>query len=319
LEIIYNKIFLEHDTGEHPESRARLDSLGELREVSLTSDEELVHLIHSGEYIDKVKRSCQAGTQLDQDTHTSKKSFEVALQAVSATVLASECNGMAVVRPPGHHAYATYGSGFCLFNNVAIATQRLINLGKRVLIIDFDGHLGDGTESIFYNSDKALYWSLHQFPAFPFKGNVNEIGEGAGLGFTINVPLPPSSGDDIFEKALQRFLPVAKQFDPDVVAVSAGFDAHQFDPLLELRLTVDTFYGIGKLLNNEFGNVFATLEGGYNVEYLPKCFYNFLAGINGEPQMYSEPHTESKMAVIEEYELRADQLQKNLSPYWKFD
>jgi acetoin utilization deacetylase AcuC-like enzyme len=161
-----------------------------------------------------------------------------------------------------------------------------------------------------------MYWSIHQFPAFPGHGFVDEIGTGKGAGFTINVPLPPGSGDDIYANALQYTLPVALEFNPDVVAVSAGFDAHQYDLLLDLRLTVDAFYKTGVMLAEHFSTVFATLEGGYNVEELPKSIHNFTDGISGNTKKYSELATESNMQVWMEYEMRLDKLLSNLTPYW---
>ncbi|MBK8969047.1 MAG: hypothetical protein IPM36_20710 [Lewinellaceae bacterium] len=138
-----------------------------------------------------------------------------ATAAVGATVLAMERGDFALVRPPGHHAYRAEAHGFCLFNNIAIAAQKAVDAGKRVLILDFDGHLGDGTMDIFYRSDQVLYWSLHQYPAYPGNGSPIEIGAGAGLGFTINCPLPAGSGDDIFRHAVEYMLPAAgEQFQP---------------------------------------------------------------------------------------------------------
>ena len=161
-----------------------------------------------------------------------------------------------------------------------------------------------------------MYWSIHQYPAFPGHGSVEEIGTDKGVGFTINVPLPPGSGDDIYADALQYTLPVARQFNPDIVAVSAGFDAHRYDLLLDLRFTVDAFYKTGKMLTDNFNNVFATLEGGYNVEELPKCLYNFTDGVSDNPKKYTEMATESDIKIWMEYELRLDKLLSNLSPYW---
>jgi len=317
MELIYNSIFLEHDTGNHPENKSRLLSLGDLPETEIENGEKYLTLVHTPEYIEKVKETCKEGGMLDADTIASRQSYEAAIYAVGATVLASEIGGFALVRPPGHHAYPNYGSGFCLFNNIAIAVQKLINEGKKVLIFDFDGHLGDGTETIFYNSNKALFWSLHLFPAFPGTGDADEIGSENGRGYTINVPLPTESGDDVFFEGINTFLPAAKEFNPDVVAISAGFDAHQSDFLLRLRLSLNAFYKIGRLISSNFDNVFATLEGGYNTEFLPKCIYNFLDGINNEEQRFFEAETDSWIQTHDEFEGRISLTRMLLSKYWK--
>lgn len=316
MELISHHIFKEHDTGMHPENRKRLDVLGALPDSDITFDESVLKIIHDEAYIKMVKDYSKLSKSLDPDTQSSPKSYEAAVYAANATIKASEEQGFALVRPPGHHAYPNRASGFCLFNNVSIAARRLANQGKRVLIFDFDGHLGDGTSAIFNDTDEVMYWSIHQFPAFPGHGFVDEIGTGKGAGFTINVPLPPGSGDDIYANALQYTLPVALEFNPDVVAVSAGFDAHQYDLLLDLRFTVNAFYNTGKILADNFSNVFATLEGGYNVEELPKCIHNFTDGISGNSKKYSELVTESDIKVWMEYEMRLDKLLSNLTPYW---
>ncbi len=315
---IYNPIFLEHDTGMHPENRKRLEVLAIQEETLIESGEEYLNLVHTTEHIKRVKEFCGQGSNLDPDTLTSPGSYNAAVSAVGAAIMASQTNGFAVVRPPGHHAYPTKATGFCLFNNIAIAVQDFVNQGKRVMVFDFDGHLGDGTFHTFSNTDNVLFWSLHQYPAFPGEGTADQIGEGKGVGYSINVPLPPESGDDIFRSAIERFMPVAKQFEPDIVAVSAGFDAHQSDPLLNLRLSFDTYYFLGELLKREFTNVFAVLEGGYDLNALPKCFNNFISGINNQPQKFTEAATKSNEMINKEYESRANQLEKNLSRFWQF-
>lgn len=317
MELISNKIFLEHNTGAgHPENRKRLEAFGNLPGTKIESGEPFIELVHTEEYINSVKEACTQGMALDADTKTSPKSFEAAAFAVGAAIQASQTNNFAVVRPPGHHSYPTYGSGFCLFNNIAIATQKLVNEGNRVLILDFDGHLGDGTMNIFYNTNKVLFWSLHQYPAFPGGGFADEIGHGVGKGFSVNVPLPAGSSDDIFMHALETIMPVAEQFAPDVVAVSAGFDAHRLDPLLQLNLSANTFYDTGAILKKNFNRVFAVLEGGYNTEYLPRCARNFMAGMNGDEIYFCEEPTTSNAQVMKEYERRMGILKTSLAPYW---
>ena len=316
MELISHHIFKEHDTGMHPENRKRLDVFGSLPDSDIPFDESVLKIIHGESYIKKVKEYSKLSRPLDGDTQSSPKSYEAAVYAANATIKASEERSLALVRPPGHHAYPNRASGFCLFNNVSIAAQRLADQGKRVLIFDFDGHLGDGTSAIFYDTDQVMYWSIHQYPAFPGHGSFEEIGRDKGAGFTVNVPLPPGSGDDIYADALKYSLPVAREFNPDVVAVSAGFDSHRYDLLLDLRFTVDAFYKTGRMLADNFNNVFATLEGGYNVEELPKCIYNFTDGISDKPKKYTEQATESDIKIWMEYELRLDKLLSNLTPYW---
>lgn len=317
MKLIYNPVFLEHDTGMHPENKKRLTSLGELPVTEVKNGEEYLSLFHCPEYIERVKRSCVSGRHLDAETVVSSGTYNAAIHAVGATIMASESGDFALARPPGHHAHVDKSSGFCVFNNIAIAAQYHANKGKRVLIFDLDGHLGCGTVKFFSKSDQVLYWSLHQYPAFPGGGDANEIGEGKGKGYTINVPLPASSGDEIFMDAFQTFLPIAKEFDPDIVGVSAGFDSHQYDLLLDLRLSINTFYKIGKKLTNNFDNIFATLEGGYNIEIFPKCLYNFLDGINHNKMKFEERATDSMIQTYYEYEGRKALAKQSLSKYWK--
>ncbi len=317
MKLLYNKIFLEHDTGMHPENKKRLESLGSIEETKIEDGERYLELVHTKEYIKHVKETCKVGGHIDPDTIASKKTYEAAINAVGATIMASETKDFALVRPPGHHAYTDHSSGFCIFNNIAIATQKLVGQDKKVFIFDFDAHLGDGTVKFFYNTDKVLYWSLHQFPAFPGGGSINEIGEGKGKGYTINVQLPPGIGDDIYMNAVERLMPIAEQFNPDIVAVSAGFDAHQHDLLLDLRLSTNTYHKLGAILSKNFKNIFATLEGGYNIENLPKCIYNFIDGINEKDIRFKERTTDSRMIAMDEYEGRMIQLEKNLRDYWK--
>lgn len=318
MKLLYHPIYLSHDTGMHPENMRRLQMFEGLPEAPLVDGTEYLELVHTPRYIEKVKGACRVSAHLDTDTVTSPASFSAAVHAVGATISAIESGDFALVRPPGHHAYPNMASGFCLFNNVAIAAAKLRAEGKRVLIFDFDGHLGDGTSEIFFEDDQVMYWSIHQYPAFPGHGFVEEIGEGKGKGFTVNVPLPPGAGDDIFLDAINRFLPVAELFRPDAVAVSAGFDAHQYDLLLQLNVSATGFFKVGQILAANFPNLFATLEGGYNLEWLRNSVYNFMAGINGQPIVYPEPETSSNLRVWEEYEIRANMVMSHLSPYWKF-
>lgn len=308
MDIIYNKIFLGHDTGNHPENKARLLSYPDLKETPIIDGEEFLELIHRVSYIALVNEACRQNRSIDEDTRTSPGTWAAALAAVGATVMASQRNGFAFVRPPGHHAYRERASGFCLFNNIAIASERLRRQGKKVFILDFDGHWGDGTADIFYSHHDVLYASLHQYPAFPGGGTDAEAGSGKGKGYTINVALPPQSGDDVFIKGMEVVINAAIKFKPDVVAVSAGFDSHQHDPLLQLCLSSKAFHRAGEMLKGEFNDIFAVLEGGYNTEYLPLCVDNFLAGIHGKSSLGDERPTHSGIKVLEEFDMRLSHL-----------
>ncbi|MEZ4918811.1 MAG: histone deacetylase family protein, partial [Saprospiraceae bacterium] len=211
------------------------------------------------------------------------------------------------------------GHGFCLFNNIAIAAQHAVRQNKRVLILDFDGHLGDGTMDIFYHTDQVLYWSIHQYPGYPGNGSAREIGEGKGKGFTINTPLPARSGDDILLHAIEYMLPAAIQFEPDVVGLSAGFDAHMHDPMLQLHATGNFYYKLGLIMQEHFNDkLFAVLEGGYNTNDLPACIHNFLAGINNQAMPFPGPSSTSEMSVWGTYEMHLHHSAALLAEFWKF-
>jgi acetoin utilization deacetylase AcuC-like enzyme len=316
MKILYNKIFLQHETGSHPENKKRLLVVN-AKESEIENGEKYLTLVHDKKYVKYIKEICDRQGSLDFETVTSKDSYKAATYAVGATIMASEKNDFALVRPPGHHAYPNKASGFCIFNNMAIAVQKLVKEGKKVLILDIDGHLGDGTEYYFYDSDKVLYWSLHQYPEFPGSGWVDEIGNGKGKGFTINMPLPAGTGDDLYLDAIKRFIWIAKKFQPDVVGVSAGFDGHKDDLLLNLQLSINSYYEIGKVLRKNFNKIFATLEGGYNLQILAKCINNFIDGINGEEQKFKEANTKTNIKVKKEYNNRIKLLEKNLLKCWK--
>lgn len=307
---------MQHQTGNHPECAERLFSFKELPNAEIPAGEPYLELVHTQDYIQKVKDASANSIPLDGDTMTSLHSFEAACAAVGASVKAADTGGFALVRPPGHHAYPKRASGFCLFNSIAIATRSLIEQGKKVMILDIDGHLGDGTSYVFYNDPNVLFCSLHQYPAFPGNGWIDEIGSGPGQGFTINLPLPPGSGDDIFWQAMDFLLPLAKHFNPDTVAVSAGFDAHHTDPLLQLRLSLNCYYRCGLWLRKHFENVFAVLEGGYNLNTLPKAIDQFHQGVNGLAEPHPETASSSDRSTGSIFEKNLQGLHQELKPYW---
>lgn len=321
MQLRYHPHSLQHDTGHHPEHIERLTVLAnhfQLSPSSISDPSAYLPLVHSAAYIERIRAACAQGAAIDGDTQTSVGSWEAALAGVSLSMQAAEHGDFALVRPPGHHAHADRTGGFCLFNNIAIATQRLVEEdGKRVAIIDIDGHCGDGTASIFYESDQVLVLSVHQYPAFPATGFINELGAGKGLGNTIHVPLPPGAADDILLDALQHFLPIVEQFAPDTVGISAGFDGHWADPLLQLNYSDHGFFQTGELLRNRFPHLFAVLEGGYNREALPGAVDAFLAGINNAPHPGEPEATISGLRVWETYEANAYAALSKLRDYWK--
>src|SRR3989338_3670227 len=305
MNLIYNKEFLEHCTTSHPERPERLLAFGDLEQSEIENGEKYLQLAYDQNYIEKIKDASSKEINLDADTYTNNKSYETACYAVGASIKAAKQNDFALIRPPGHHATASKAMGFCLFNNIAVATKWLNERGKKVFILDIDSHSGNGTQEIFYNTDKVLFLSIHQFPAYPGTGWVNEIGEGRGKYYTINIPVPPYTSDDIFMDIISKIIPVIReQYKPDMVAVSAGFDGHKDDPLLQLNLTLNSYYEVGKLLSNNFKNIFACLEGGYNVEVLPHCVSAFLTGINNKRMnlQFKEQRTISAANVQREFE-----------------
>jgi acetoin utilization deacetylase AcuC-like enzyme len=163
---IFDPVCLAHDTGNHPESARRLAGAG-FEATTVADGGEFLTLVHTPEHVRRVRKACANGDHLDDDTKASHGSYEAALRAVGATLRAADEGGFAISRPPGHHASANRASGFCLFNNIAIAARRLADAGKKVFVLDFDGHMGDGTAAIFEQDDRVLYGSIHQYPAFP--------------------------------------------------------------------------------------------------------------------------------------------------------
>jgi len=298
---VFEPVFLEHDAPGHPESSERLTSTMDfLRAEGLLprltriparplSTEEL-SAVHSLDYIQLIKRASeQGGGYLHWDTYIVEGSFRAAATAAGGCIAAVEAvvrrevdRAFALVRPPGHHALPERGMGFCLFNNIAFAARyALEHLGlERLLIVDFDLHHGNGTQAAFYTFPQVLYFSVHQYPHYPGTGHWQEIGKGAGRGTTVNVPVPAGVGDKGYERIFQELLlPLARRFAPQLILVSAGYDAHWSDPLGGICLSIAGYARLTQMLKElaeelAEGRLAFMLEGGYQLPVLNQCIAN---------------------------------------------
>lgn len=340
--ILREEIFIRHDTGDyHPESPQRLVKLynmlddwrdsAELEVVPArkATEEELLR-IHSPYHLKVVAGTAgKRMSHLDGDTPTSADSYEAALYAAGGAIELTDRvldgklkNAFGLVRPPGHHAEKDRAMGFCLFNNIAIAAAHVRDIRKldRILIVDWDLHHGNGTQHSFYEDNRVLYMSTHQYPYYPGSGHYREVGSGAGEGYTINVPLPGGQGNAeyiaIFEEVLK---PIALEYKPQLVLVSAGFDTFERDPLGQMRITTDGYIMLAKILGNIAneccdGKIVYLLEGGYNIPGLVESVKGVILYLMGKISDSAIGDWGMDTIEIQEY---IRELSSTFGRYWK--
>lgn len=322
-----------HTKSGHPENEGRINKiLPFLEQAGLLADLQMLEpvaatvkqlrRVHAAPLIERIREvASTGGGALDHgDTYATRDSYELARLAAGATITAVDHimsgqvkNGFALVRPPGHHAEFGRISGFCLFNNVAAAARQAqtVHGVKRILVLDFDVHHGNGTQDIFYDDDSVMFISTHLFLPrmfYPGTGSFNELGNGFGHGYTVNVPLMPNVGDEGYGRIFtELIMPLAKQFKPELILVSAGYDAHWQDPLAMAGLSLTGYAHISRqlvelanVLTN--GRILFVLEGGYQVQALSYGILNTFYALKGQDQIVDPlgmmPHAEQDISHL---------------------
>ncbi len=307
LAILYDEVFLFHKPPfTHPENPARLEAiLNKLKQenfldkVSLlrpkSASEEEVLLVHTKDHLEFIRSSIKENRlMLDEDTYVVKNSWQAALTAAGSLIDAVGLvankkyrNVFCLARPPGHHAESSRPMGFCLYNNVAIGAKYAIKKYQldRITIIDWDVHHGNGTQEIFYESPEVYYFSLHQFPLYPGTGRENERGLNKGMNYTLNFPLPPNTEGDTYIKIFnEKIIPELISYKPQMIILSAGFDAHKDDPLANMLLADSDYAEMTRIIlqfaSAENIPIISALEGGYNLDALANSVYEHLQELN---------------------------------------
>ncbi|NPU85372.1 MAG: histone deacetylase [Syntrophaceae bacterium] len=342
--VVRDNRYLRHGAGEfHPENYRRLevihaildtpDMAGKLFPIPprhATRDEIL--RLHSEAYFRKIASTAgEPCTPLDPDTEACADSFDTALLAVGGLLNAIDAvldgsldNAFAFVRPPGHHAERHASGGFCLFNNIALGAAHALAVRglKRILIVDWDLHHGNGTQDLFYGDPRVLYFSTHQFPAYPGSGAVDEIGQGEAKGYTINIPLAAGSGNAHYVKVFRQILqPVARMFRPELILVSAGFDTYDGDPLGDMRVTPDGFACLTRLLMNLAdelcgGKIVLVLEGGYDLRGLARSVRAVLKELTDDTHVTDDELDRLETDAVMWRSSVLSRVMERLAPFW---
>jgi acetoin utilization deacetylase AcuC-like enzyme len=349
--VIFSPIYYQHNTGRgHPESAKRLRTIiNELHASKLSQNKEIqflepekatienVELVHDMEYVRHIESFCKfGGGLLDAgDTVASPETYKVALNAVGGTLKALDLvmrrkfqNAFALVRPPGHHAGKFTACGFCIFNNIAVAAQYLLKKHKleRVLILDVDAHHGNGTQEAFYGTNKILYISLHEDPrGFPGTGFIDELGEGEGLGYNVNIPLPFKTGDKIYLRVVREIVaPIINQYKPQFMLVSAGFDGHRTDPVGCLNLSAQCYQEIYETVlrlavENCNGKLLSVLEGGYSIGFVGKMATAAISVMSGSSYALKDSASTPKERILKQGERILKEVKKAQKASWNID
>jgi acetoin utilization deacetylase AcuC-like enzyme len=352
--IVFHRMYLEHEqTPTHPERRERLAyTMDQLMEEGIFERDDVKILqpfkasledvleVHTREYVKFLEVESRKGGIIDWDTNIPVGLFDRALLAAGGAIRAAQAvlsgevdNAFAMIRPPGHHAKPYIGAGFCYLNNVAIMVKWIFKQGfDRVMILDWDAHHGDGTQEIFYDDDRVLYISTHQMPLYPGTGYPEECGTGKGEGFTVNIPLPPGTGDEGYMRVIEEIIdPVAREFEPEFIAISAGQDNHFTDPITSLALTARGYAEMMRWaveLSKEIcdGRLVAVLEGGYSIEgALPYTNLGIIAAMAGydisnirEPENYlAELAWRKRESALIKLEENIRDVKRIHSRFWK--